>query len=207
MHRMISVLVAATGATAVAGKPASSEPTAALTLVEEMNAWCRHQGDDCAMSEMPDAYPGRVAAGETNGWISDHRARLGKLGVTVVWDAGLAQFETQVESDLRLIIGGNFAADHLGPARYEEVTKRARARPAVYLGVLADRIVGAKPDQEWLSSTYVPAALALVAAPDAARPVAGRLLVVFRSALAVARDASRAERLRQRVRELEQLAK
>lgn len=181
--RYVLVLLAGCAAGAL---PPTDEPRAALEVLDELNRWCDHQDGDCDVAMRPGAYPGQVAAGETNGWIASHRERLAKLGVAIEWEPGRFRFETQVEHDLRLMIGGNFTADALGPDTYARVLGRARSRPPVYATVLVERIVGEHPDATWLSSSYVAATLEHLAAPDFAHAAAQRLVPHFEAALRAA---------------------
>ena len=218
-------LVAACGSRAAAPRDAApptapaaaalpTEPAAALPILDELNRWCAGQGDECDVAERGrDAYPDRVASGETNGWILDHRERLAALGVPVVWDAGRRRFLTQIEWDLRLMIDGMFAPDHLGPELHAAITRRAHAGAALYLGVLVDRVVGPAPDASWLSSSHVAATIALLRADDAAAATAAarRLLPLHEAALRAstpppAADEHRAARLEDRIATLRAIA-
>ena len=171
-----------------AGIPPAGEPPAALEVLDELNRWCASQDGDCDVAMRPDAYPGHVAAGETNGWIESHRERLAKLGVAIAWEPGRFRFETEVEHDLRLMIGGMFAPDHLGPDVYAQILARAHAhaRPTVYASVLVDRIIGEHPEASWLSSTYVAATLEHLGAPELSHAAAQRLVPHFEGALKAA---------------------
>jgi hypothetical protein len=60
----------------------------AARVLEDLNDWCAHPNDDCDVAMRPDAHPGHVAAGETNGWISSHRERLLQLGFATSWTDG-----------------------------------------------------------------------------------------------------------------------
>lgn len=198
---------------AAPGDALPTEPAEAQPILDDLNRWCAGQGDECDVAERRDAYPGRVASGETNGWISAHREQLAALGVTVVWDVGRRRFVSQVEHDLGLMIGGQFAPDHLGPERYQEILDRGGTRPELYLGVLVERVVGAAPDAGWLSSMHVPYLVELLGerAPETARIAARRLLPLHEAALrastpAPADDEHRAARLRERVEHLRRLA-
>jgi hypothetical protein len=59
-------------------------PKGTRALLEKLNGWDAEETD---VIERPDAYPGRIAAGESNGFIDTHKGMLAKLGVTVRWDA------------------------------------------------------------------------------------------------------------------------
>lgn len=113
-----------------------------------------------------------------------------------------------VLSDLRSIIGGNFAEDHLGPAEYRAILDRARARPAVYLAALVDDVVGGGPGAKWLASAHVPHAVQLLAevAPEASVLAAKRLLLIHEGALREA-NAEETKRLHERIAQLQKLAR
>jgi hypothetical protein len=108
--------------------------------------------------------------------------------------------------DLRSMIGGSFAEDHLGPEEYRVILARARAQPAVYLTTLVDDVVGSGPDAKFLASAHIPQAVQLLAeaAPEEAASTAKRLLVIHESALREA--GAEAERLRERIAQLRWLA-
>src|SRR5688572_2827971 len=59
--------------------------------------------------------------------------------------------DIEVERDLRVMIGGNFSPDHLGPDEYNAIDRRARANAERYLSILVERVVGERPDPDWLS--------------------------------------------------------
>ncbi|MBO6938104.1 MAG: hypothetical protein JJ863_24255 [Deltaproteobacteria bacterium] len=182
-----------------------------LAVLDRMSEWCTNQGDDCDVAERPDAYPDRISSGETNGWIHSHREQAAEHGIAAVWSVSLRRFVSQVEDDLRLIVGGHFSPDHLGPDVYDAILARAKARPSLYLGVLMNRVL--IDDASWLSSAHVPNVPRLLKdeAPDDARAVARALLAVHRDAAAASDpppvdDEYRLARLQERVRLLESLA-
>ncbi|MFO0560944.1 MAG: hypothetical protein U0269_23195 [Polyangiales bacterium] len=65
--------------------------TQAAAELSRLNAWCSGH-DDCDVSERPDAHRGRVAQGETNGFIHASRERLAALRAVAVWDAETRRF-------------------------------------------------------------------------------------------------------------------
>lgn len=67
---------------------------------------------------------------------------------------GVASAAPQDESDVRLIIGGTFAVDHIGPKAFNDVKQRALAQPIGYLSIIEKLALAGTPD--WLSSTTVP---------------------------------------------------
>jgi hypothetical protein len=211
MRHALVLLLACHAPTAVPPANASrtpptlpTEPAEAAPILANMNAWCAEVGGDCDVAENPAAHPHQVAAGETNGWIASHREQLRAYGVDVVWDG--RAFESVVDHDLQLIIGGSFGIDHLGPEVYGAVATRAKARAALYLGELVAHV--SRDDARWLSATFVPSAVALVhdVDPASARVAAQQLLPRFVAALHASGD-GQADRLRARVAELEELAR
>jgi hypothetical protein len=68
-----------------AGRMESDWPKDAEGLVAHLNEWNK---DELDVYERPDAYreQGRVASGETAGWVTAHREELSKLGVVVKWN-------------------------------------------------------------------------------------------------------------------------
>jgi len=198
---------------AEASEPLSlpTESTEGLAVLDRMNEWCTNQGDECDVAERPDAYPNRMSAGETNGWIDSHTEQAATHGVTAVWSVSRRRFISQVEHDLWLIVGGHFSPDHLGPAVYDAVLGRTKAQPSLYLGVLMERVL--MDDPGWLSSSHVPNVPRLVKdeAPDYARAVARALLAVHREAAAASDpppddDEYRLVRLQERIALLRSLA-
>jgi hypothetical protein len=59
-------------------------------LVDHLNRWDKFSLDVC---ERPDAHPGIVDTGETNGWIYAHKEELAKLGVEVRWNVDKMMYE------------------------------------------------------------------------------------------------------------------
>ena len=64
-------------------------PTHAVALLDRLNGWDR---DECDVIERPQAHPGFVAAGESNGFVSDCKDRLHKAGVEVAWNPELKRY-------------------------------------------------------------------------------------------------------------------
>lgn len=182
-----------------------TEPEEAQAILDDMNAWCAAQGDECQVAMSPEVDRARVASGETNGWIAAHREQLRAHGVEVVWDR--RRFVSQIEADLIAMIGGMFAVDHIGPEAYDAILSRARARAPLYLGTLAHRIVP-RLDAEQLSSMYAPHPIELLSetAPEEALTAARAILAAHRAALeARERDDNQRDRLRQRIATLESM--
>jgi hypothetical protein len=118
--------------------------------------------------------------------------------------ASPATADPKAEADVRVIIGGHFAADHIGPTEHAAITARAKARPNVYLTVI-DRLAVAS-SQDSLSSLHIPFAIEILkpVAPVEASSLVKKLLPIYERALAATpkRDPSRAARLRVRLAEL-----
>lgn len=114
------------------------------------------------------------------------------------------------KSDVGLIIGGNFAVDHIGPTAHDEIQKRALASPKVYLGILERIALGSTPES--LSSTYIPYAIGWIGAnakPEA-KTLATRLVPVYRKARATPQPKAspyRNERLDERIANLVRLSR
>lgn len=187
---------------------AQAEPREAIALIDRLNAWCASHGTACDVSERPDAHPDEAPHGEVNGMIHARRRQLDALGVEMVWSISSRRFVTRSEDDVRLVIGGSFSPDHLGPDRYEAIRARARARAVLYLAVL-DRVVGTM-DPAQLSSSHAPALLTLIedVAPRETRLAARRLLALHVAALrAPPSDEYQRARLEQRIATLRLLAR
>lgn len=191
--------------------PADAENPSVFEIIVELDAFCRTSGD-CLAAEYPDMNPDEKASGETRAFIEARRAKARAVGEDVVFSPSFRRFSTRVEDDVRTIIGGMFAADHLGPEVYQGVMDRLRARPRVYLGVLR-RVVRSSPDARFLARTYAPSLVQLASKVDpvAARSAAADLLPLFQRALARAEppsssDPDRDIALRQNIKMLEMLA-
>lgn len=123
--------------------------------------------------------------------------------------AAPAAAASRVNADVRLVIEGLFAPDHLGPGAHAEVVARVRADPRAHLAAL-ERIVHETHGSGALSALHPPALLELVVnvAPDEARAVAGALAAVYRRALGEpGRDPQESARLTARVAAIELLAR
>jgi hypothetical protein len=106
------------------------------------------------------------------------------------------------------MIGGHFAVDHIGPTAYTGIRQRAMARPKDYLAIV-ERLALASNAQQ-LSSSYVPFVIDLLepSAKTEATALAKKLLPVYqRAAQQGGGDPYRGQRLADRIRELERLAK
>ena len=123
---------------------------------------------------------------------------------------GSAAAAPQPESDVRTIIGGYFAVDHIGPKAFADVEQRALASPILYLGIIERLAVAGTPD--FLSATFIPHAIAWIGVkhPAEVKSLAARLLPVYRKARATPRRGNqlyRDERLDDAIRELARLAR
>ena len=94
---------------------------------------------------------------------------------------------SQIENDVRLIVGGNFSKDALGRA-YDAILARARARPANYLSVFERLFVSRRLAPSAHSNLHLPHMLEIVAdlQPQRVRQLANALLRHYDSAMSVA---------------------
>jgi hypothetical protein len=94
---------------------------------------------------------------------------------------------SQIESDIRTIVQGNFTPDALGPEKYDQVIKRARAQPGEYVDVFERLYLGANFDALAQSRLYLPAFLKIIADrdPERAQAAARRLLKQYDAVLLV----------------------
>jgi hypothetical protein len=113
------------------------------------------------------------------------------------------------EADVRVLISGHFAVDHIGPTEHAAILKRMAARPRGYLAALERIALAATIDG--LSSLHIPAAIGRLAphARPEATALAKKLLPVYKRALAAppGGDPYRSVRLRQHLAHLASLAK
>lgn len=114
------------------------------------------------------------------------------------------------QDDVRTIIGGNFAVDHLGPKPFNDIKQRALAQPIAYLAIIEKLALAANPD--WLSSTYVPYAIEWIGVkqPAEVKALAAKLLPVYVKARATpmrGNQSYRNERLDDAIRDLRRLAR
>ena len=132
--------------------PREASPPASLAEAElaRLNRWCAGQ-DDCDVSERPGAYPGRVAHGETNGFILSSRERLAALGAGAAWDPRARRFV---------------------------LTAAPAPRPVVPAAVLPQRIdVTVEGATEWVpvaAARALPGSTSAVAVRRAVDPVTGK---------------------------------
>jgi hypothetical protein len=133
---------------------------------------------------------------------------------------------SQITNDVRLLVGGNFSKDALGP-RYDQVLARARARPAEYLRVFESLYVSRPLNARAQSNLHLPFLLEVLRElePVRVRQLASTLLTRYNSAAEVAegvleeevaeddtaearprRSSSMANRLRRRRNDLQRLA-
>jgi hypothetical protein len=110
---------------------------------------------------------------------------------------------TQADADVRLVIGGMFEVDHLGPFVYNAVVARVRAEPACHVATLLH--IASAFDAARLSHTYPSALLERVAglAPEDVRQAARTLSAMHQRALAAPpADAYQRFRLERSIRTL-----
>ena len=55
----------------------------AQAVLENLNRWDKVELD---IAESPEKYPGRIASGETHGWILTHQHQLKQLGFVARWN-------------------------------------------------------------------------------------------------------------------------
>jgi len=122
-------------------------------------------------------------------------------------DAG----DDQVEADVRLMVGGMFAVDHIGPEKYEQVNRRFEARPRAYVSE-AVRLARTLEHRR-LASVFIPSLLERAARhePEATRAAAQAMLPLYRRAIQEATaspsDEYERKRLEERLRAVERLAR
>jgi len=86
LFALILVLAAAPVCLADRTKPARREnrwPRDPALLLEHLNSWDK---GELNIAERPRAHKGRIASGETNGWIGSHKDMLRAIGYEVRWD-------------------------------------------------------------------------------------------------------------------------
>ncbi len=66
--------------------------------------------------------------------------------------------DAQIEADLRIVVGGTFAPDHLGPEAYDAIEARLAAHPAAY-AAKAGEIFGHMPAPQELPGLHTTALL------------------------------------------------
>ena len=98
-------------------------------LLDRLNGWCTSYPGECNLHERPAEYPDQVASGETNGFLSDAKQRLDALGADYLFNISFLRYQARSEYDIGLMIGGNFAVDHLGPELHGKILQRAHADP------------------------------------------------------------------------------
>ena len=87
--------------------------------------------------------------------------------------------------DTRVILGGMFSQDHIGPAAHARVVKHVRARPLVYLAELEGIMAEASASPPLLAAHHPHALLALIEdlRPEETRAVARGLRALYQRAL------------------------
>lgn len=91
----------------------------------------------------------------------------------------------QVEQDVRMIVGGNFTPDALGPETYAATRARAESDPERYLQVAQRLFMGPAFDARQHADLHLPLLLKLtsVSAPELTREVAVRLVREYEDSL------------------------
>lgn len=93
----------------------------------------------------------------------------------------------QIEADLRLMVSGKFAPDHIGPDAVREITARARANAAGYLDVFERMFLEPDFDAFAQSDLRIPAVLTFFADVESerVRSLAEKLLKRYNAVLVV----------------------
>lgn len=92
-----------------------------------------------------------------------------------------------IEQDVRLMVGGNFSADHIGPQAYDATLARARGKAKSYLEVFNSLYLGQNFDAVEQSSLYLPTFLKALHnnEPVLVRTIAQRLLKQYDAVMIV----------------------
>jgi hypothetical protein len=59
-------------------------------IIKKLNSWDKEELD---VLERPDKHPGRIASGETKGWVDVHKQKLKGFGFTAQWDTDKKSYE------------------------------------------------------------------------------------------------------------------
>lgn len=99
---------------------------------------------------------------------------------------------SDIQDDIRKIVGGHFTPDAFSPEIYNAVTARAKAQANQYLEVFESMYLSDDFDAIAQSRLYLPSFLELVrsSAPERTRKDAGRLLKLYDAVLLVFDGAS-----------------
>ncbi len=65
-------------------------PPEVQELLEKLNSWNKEELD---VLEHPDKYSGRIASGETKGWVDVHKQKLKELGFLAKWNSNKRIYE------------------------------------------------------------------------------------------------------------------
>jgi hypothetical protein len=155
-------------------------------LLDRLNGWCESYPGECNLYERPEAFPDQVSSGETNGFLSDAKQRLDALGADYLFNISFMRYEARSESDIGLMIGGNFAVDHLGPDVYAAILQRAHSDPQEYLDVFTQRFLARVTAPEALPDLMPEAFLAELQAdaPGRVRELAATILAACEKTIA-----------------------
>jgi hypothetical protein len=94
---------------------------------------------------------------------------------------------SEAESDILLIVGGDFTPSAMGAEGYNQVLARARSRAAEYLDAFEALFLGTKFDAQVQSRLYLPTFLGYLreVAPGRVRALAAHLLKQYDAILVV----------------------
>jgi hypothetical protein len=98
---------------------------------------------------------------------------------------------SEIEADIRTIVGGHFSPDSLSPEVYKAISARATRAAAAYLDVFDAMFLGEHFDAREQSRLFLPSFLKLVreSAPDRTRRSVARLLKLYDAVMVVYDDA------------------
>jgi hypothetical protein len=184
-------------------------------LLDRLNGWCASYPGECNLYERPEAFPDQVSSGESNGFLSDAKQRLDALGADYLFNISFLRYEARSENDIGLMIGGNFAPDHLGPDVYAAILQRVHTDPEEYLDVFTGRFLARVTTPEALADLMPEAILGELQAdaPKRVRELAVGILEACEKAIVesppAAEDSEEGRRLvhlRSRANQLRRLA-
>ena len=137
--------------------------------VERLNRHCQAAADCASAAGIVD---GEVSA-ETKRLLESTRAELEPHGHDVAYFG--TGFVVRAVSDLHMIVGGQFSADHLGPTEVAAIRQRVLLQPDLYLETFETRFV---PAGQMVSHSHDAVFLEMVfsAAPDRALRIAQTLI-------------------------------
>jgi hypothetical protein len=94
---------------------------------------------------------------------------------------------SQIENDIKAIVGGQFSEDSLGPTEHSKISSRARIRASQYLDVFEAMFLGLNFDATAQSNLYLPAFLELLhgQAPERVASIGRRLLTQYDAVMVI----------------------